>query len=674
MCQKEENVMESLVNLESVYEHLEESATSYKYPHNIGTLFMKLRNLFQEQKYLAKAKIAQWEIDFFNFHLEKGKVLPTWETTDEKGKLYSYPGFKNFNHNTYDYLIQRLNSTNNPLMKARYAHILWCSPRKHTKYAKAAVDSYLSLVKIYEEKDKEAPKGHFGLDCLRAMQNAYSITNQIGYNIDKIKSELKRLVKYFNFNSGSSFALRGNLIELMLKGKKKFSKEDFAGFQDICWQVATSLNKQNNIHGSIDMLNIGEKIDEKVGIKTHSWILKRAESYETLMNRRKKGDLAIPDFCLFALENYKKLGDKAKIAELEKKYSEFKSSVKLEEIGGEIDLTKTIQTYNKFAHKIVKRNSEEIIRFLMLNKNLLPTYKAVKKIISEQNKKFVFQQFAAVSVIDQRCHTAQHFSVEEKEYHSILQEYQLQLELNKIHLINAVFYEAILQNKLCTKAFLRFLKKYSWFGKNLYRPLPSGKKIGYNWLNLIAPALNEYFVQMHYYFFNPVNQPNFVLSIDSLTLKIEGLLRDMCELQGVPTSYTTKDSKGHIIRREKDIHALLYEEKIKQLFDEDDLLLFRFLLVEKAGYNLRHRVAHALMLFAEYRLDYMHLLILAFLRLGKYDLVEEKEKIIGNRRQNVFHRKDCRCVKKLHSKNKLEFPNREAANKNGYKPCRVCNP
>ena len=101
--------------------------------------------------------------------------------------------------------------------------------------------------------------------------------------------------------------MRGTLIELMLNGKKKFSKEDFAGFQDICWQVATSLNKQNNIHGSIDTLNIGEKIDEKVGTKTHGWIRKRAESYETLMNRRKKGDLAIPDFCLWALENYKNL-------------------------------------------------------------------------------------------------------------------------------------------------------------------------------------------------------------------------------------------------------------------------------------------------------------------------------------------------------------------------------
>jgi len=47
----------------------------------------------------------------------------------------------------------------------------------------------------------------------------------------------------------------------------------------------------------------------------------------------------------------------------------------------------------------------------------------------------------------------------------------------------------------------------------------------------------------------------------------------------------------------------------------------KFLLVEKAGYNLRHKVAHSLMLFQEYNINYMHLLILAILKLGKYDFV-----------------------------------------------------
>lgn len=625
--------MDDFDSLDSLHKHLEYNASSYKYPHNVGVLFQKLRDSFHKNGETNKANVAQWEVDFFNFRLEKGEALTMWEATDEKGKLVTYPNYQNFDEDKYKYLIERLENTNNPLLKARYAHILWCSPRKHAKYAKAAVDSYLELIDVYEHKDKDAPEEHFGLDVMRVMQNAYFLGYHVKYRIDEIKSELKRLVLDFNFGSQSSFALRANLMRLMLKARKRFLKEDFAGFQNICWKAALSLTKANNIHSAIDMLNLGEKIDEKVGTETHNWILKRAKSYESLMNQRKKGDLAIPEFCLCALEEYKKIGNKVKISELEKRYIELKSSVKLQEFGGEIDLTETIQKYNNFGDRLAQKSPEEIIQFLMLNNSLLPTYKDLKKQVEDKNKKYVFQRFAATSVIDSRGHQAEHFSTEEKQYHDILQQYSWSIELNKKFLVDAIFRAAIRQNKLSSENFLEFLSEHSWFGKTLCHKSPTGDKIEYNWLNLIAPALNEYFIQIHHHFINPINQPNFVLSIDSLTLKMEGLIRDLCEICGVSTFYQTKDSKGRNIVREKDIHALLYDNKIKQLFDEDDLLFFRFLLVEKAGYNLRHRVAHALMHFQEYGVVYIHLLIIALLKLGKYDFVEQKDKIVGNKKQ-----------------------------------------
>ncbi len=667
-------IMSDFDSLESLYEHLEHNADSYKYPHNIGTLFQKLRDSFHKNSETQKAKVAQWETDFFNFRLEKGKSLTMWEMTDEKGKLVTYPNYQDFDESKYKYLVERFENTCNPLLKARYAHILWCGPRKHAKYAKAAIDAYLELVNVYERKDRNAPAKHFGLDVLQVMQNAYFLGHQVKYRTDEIKSELKRLILNFNFKSSSSFALRANFIELMLDARKRLPNDDFAGFQDICWKVALILIKANNIHAAVDMLKLGERIDERLGANTHNWTLKRAKLYELLMSQRKKGDLAIPDFCLCALEEYKKAGSKAKVRELEKKYVELKSSLKLQAFSSEIDLTETIQKYNNFANQLVERSADEIIGFLMHNKNLLPKYKDLQKQVKEQNREYVFQSFAATSVIDSRGHQAEHFSVEENEYHSILQQYSWSIELNKKFLIDAIFHAAIRQNKLSTETFLDFLSKHSWFGKTLYYNSPAGEKIEYNWLNLIAPALNEYFIQMHHYFINPINHPNFVLSIDSLTLKMEGLIRDMCEICGVSTFYQTKNSKGGNIVREKDIHALLYEDKIKQLFNEDDLLFFRFLLVEKAGYNLRHRIAHALMHFQEYGVVYIYLLIIALLKLGKYDFVKQTNEIVGNKKRKVFHRSTCKYVKRLGVKNKVQFCSNNIAVSSGYKPCKTCKP
>jgi hypothetical protein len=618
--------MEGFTNIESLYNHLEKNATNYKYPHQIGKLFQNVRDLKHKEKKLDEAEKAQWEVDFFNFTLRDGKLHPMFSGTNDKGELSQYPTLEKFNNKVYEYLIERLDATANLLLKARYAHILWCSPRKHARYAKVAVDSYLALIKTYETKDKKEPQDHYGLDVLNVIENVLYISHQIKYRIDEVKSEMRRLVNRFNFKSSSSFALRTNLIKLMLKRKKGFHSKDFLGFEKICWIIANSLVKAGNIHGAIDMLELGEIVDQKMGKKTHNWRRRIAESWETLMKQGdQNGNLASLTFCQCALENYKKLKDKSKIKELEKKYCELKNSMQLTETKTEIDLTSHVKRCREIAKRIIQNESDEIIKILMLDKTLLPKYKDMEKRAERHSKQFVFQQLAPTEIIDQSGHTAQHFSEgDEKKYYGILQEYDWELRFNKIHLINEIFLTAIRESKLSSDILLRFLNTYSWFGKTIYKKV-ANNKIGYNWLSLIAPSIHEYFLQMQYHFANPNYLPYLVLSIDSLTLKFEGLIRDICQFSGTTTFYMTSDNKGRSITREKDIHHLLYEEPIQKLFDEDDLLFFRFLLVEKVGYNLRHKVAHSLMLFQDYTIPYMHLLILALLKLGKYDFVEKDD-------------------------------------------------
>lgn len=625
--------MENFTNLKSLCNHLEKNATDYKYSHHIGNLFQKMRDLKHKENKSDEAEKAQWEVDFFSFMIEKGKLKPMFTGTNDKGEVIEYPTLDRFDDRTYEYLIRRLNSISNFLLKARYSHILWCSPKKHAKYAKMAVDSYLELIKIYETKDMKEPQEDYGLDVLKAIENAYSIACQIKYKEDKIKSELRRLINRFNFKSSSSFALRTNLIELMLKDKRRFLKEDFLGFENICWQISESLAESGNIHGAIDMLELGEKVDQKLGKKRHDWRKRIAESYETLMKQAEKGNnLASQFFCQHALEIYKKLKDKDKINKLEKKYSELKNSMKLAEFKKEIDLTEHIKRCREIAQKVVQNDPDEIIKVLMLDKNLLPKYKDMEKIAEEYSKNFIAQHLFSTEILDQSGHPAQHFSDEdEKRYYGIIQQYDWELKLNKIYLINEIFFAVIRENKLSSDVLLRFLNRHSWFGKNISKKL-ANQTIKYNWLNLIAPSLHEYFLQMQYCFCNPNYSPNLVLSIDSLTLKIEGLIRDICQFSGLTTFYMTKDTKGRNIVREKDIHSLLYEEPMKELFDEDDLLFLKFLLVEKAGYNLRHKVAHSLMLFQEYHINYMHLLILALLRLGKYDFIKKEDTTSHNSR------------------------------------------
>ncbi len=208
------------------------------------------------------------------------------------------------------------------------------------------------------------------------------------------------------------------------------------------------------------------------------------------------------------------------------------------------------------------------------------------------------------------------------------------LEIYCLRFLNMVFIEGLKENKITYEALMDFFQKYSWFGKTIPKKR-FNKEVPHNWLSLLAPSLFEYFNQMDYCRVSG-NYPNLVLCIDSLILKIEGLLRDMFFFKGIATFTSKADKKhGKRITYEKELNALLNEKRISELFDPDDLLLFKFVLIEKAGYNLRHKIAHSLMLSAEYQVHYMHLLILILLKLGSYNLTitrktEAKEKDESN--------------------------------------------
>jgi len=634
--------MDSFANLKSLYEHIEKNGLDYKYPHQIGDEFKHLRDEFHKGKEKEKAKRAQLEIDAFYFRSEEGSVKPMMTWTGQNGEIVEVPSMKKYDEESFRYLISRLESTKNPLLKARYAQILWNCPKKHAKYAKAAVDSYLKLVEIYEKKDKENPNGNFGIEILEAIKNAFFIGLQSKYRINHIKSQITRLIKKFNPESSSSYAIKHSLVELTLRERRTFRKEDFEGIQKILWQLSASLMKGKNFHQSIQMCELGEKVDQKTEMNTYNWIKRIAELYEALLSQAEgKRNIATLFFCTKALENYKKIKNNKKIEELTKIFDEIKKETKFTEFSKEIDLSDHIKQCREIAEKVTSKEPEHIIKTLIFGKSLLPSFSEMEKCSEELMKTSVVKNLIPEVIIDQSGHPAQHFSDEkEKRYLGILQQFQLYLQVSKSHLIREIIIYAIEKKKLNTTNILKFLEKNSWYGKNLPKKI-GNEEITYNWLNLIAPSIHDYFTKIEFFLVSS-KMPNFVLSIDSLTLKIEGLLRDLCRFNGIPTIILRKDNKGREIVQERDLNSLLYEEKIKELFNEDDLLFLRFLFVEKAGYNLRHKVAHSLMAYREYNLDIMNLLFLSLLKIGKYDF--ERESMESS--QNTITKKKPNNLKK----------------------------
>lgn len=180
-------------------------------------------------------------------------------------------------------------------------------------------------------------------------------------------------------------------------------------------------------------------------------------------------------------------------------------------------------------------------------------------------------------------------------------------------LLHRVFVEGIKQGKISFASLIQFLSKNTWLGQELIDFDSGGDLIKYRWISLIAPSLNEYFMQTESALKSNNPYTNYVMPIDSLTLKFEGVLRDFARIIKVSTTVT---GKGNVLR-EKYIEEILEEKEIQKYFDENDLLFFNFLFVAKDGMNLRNNIAHSFYRFNNYNFQIMHLLICAFLRIGK---------------------------------------------------------
>jgi hypothetical protein len=608
-----------ILELETLYRHLEENTICYSY-REIANLFQKMRDKMHTEGKTNIEKKAQWEMDFFNFSIVKNVISPLWTLPDKEGKMVSHPRMDNFSEATYDYLVNRFESVNNPLLKARYAHILWFSPRKHGKYAIVGTDCYLEEAKLLEGRERQASENHLGLDIINAIENAFYLAKNIGDKgkIESVKSEILRLIFSFNSKSGMLFRLRTDLMNLMVEEKTIFSVEDLKGLSDLCLAFS---NELADTHQAITFLQLGEKVEQRTKTQNVNWLDLIAQSYEKMMNATIVNNKHVAiGFCQSAIENYKQSKNTTKVEELEKIYAKLKNELEFKEIEVKMDLTKYIEGCRTKASSIAQKYyGEQIVEILMLDKNLLPEYNAIldltKKLLAEHPLQTIFP----TTLYDEQGHVAQHFDTPgEIEFYHLLHQYRMSLENFNLPFIYLIIKEAFAQKKLTYPILMEFLKKRSWFGKTFTRNIQN-QSIPHNWLHLLAPSLFEYFRQMDYHY-TTGEYPNLVLCMDSLTLKIEGLLRDLLLYSGVTTFYSTQDKSHRTIYREKDINALLHEEKVKDLFNVDDLLLFRSVLVEKAGYNLRHKVAHSLILREEYRIDSMNLLLLILLRLARYDV------------------------------------------------------
>jgi len=538
-----------------------------------------------------------------HYTLNEGQLLLNSQVTDSRGNVIS-PNI--FTDGEIRYLKERLDQTSNKILKARYAHILW-NETKHNSYAEISIDSYIELIRVLKPSE------------LNELPNILSailfLSKKTKRRIAEAKSTAIFLLKEVPKTAKGS--ILSAIIDSGFFKKKELNELDVnpADWIELTNEGHYFLNQYTL--GVILRLYIksGKELSTIYGLlaENEDLILRQHTSDEDFLKLTITGQKAI------YLKKAKKHSESEKLL---KECERLKHTVKLNDFHYELTGKEAI-LFNEYLNKktdiILRLSPDSILAFFAMNEDILVDPEVNREYSKKAIKKSVLSLFSH-TIFDINSNF-KHLNEEEKLEKEIVKNYSVRHSINGYSLLLKVFYDGILSGKLNYYKVFNFFKRNSWYG------MPVDKRMAKNdsnnvftWLTLIAPGIHSLFSQFELSVFLNTNKVNnFVLAIDSLTLKFEGALRAFIQLSGGNT--TKVNNEGQL--QEQLLEELLDNSKTKEFFTKRDIALFKYTFTKK-GMNIRNNVAHSFMRFADYDLQKVFLVFLCILRLGKYTFKDEE--------------------------------------------------
>lgn len=528
----------------------------------------------------------------FSFFINDGVLKTNYNFTDFKGKEIAP---KHFSDSEFEYLKRRIDSTSNIHLKAKYSHLIW-QEIKHNKYAEKAINSYIEIYNSQNIEDFH--------EFSKIVSSLLYISTNSKYKDVEIKAEM------LSITSKLKDWQKHNFLNLYLKINCYKISELKNLIEDIPnWVNANYFFNKNSLLLGVDLFG-------KLKLKTDYLYELLAINEDLILDQHREDSdfiklTSVGDKCIY-LKNTTKNEEFQKCLEW---YNQLKKTVQLHKISYEAN-PQINDLLNKYTDQkteaIISLSTEQILTFFCLNEDILVDPVECKKqaiglFNNSLNKMFSLTTFD-INI------NFQNLDENQKLEKQISELYILEWNIKFYVLFYKVFRKGIIEGKLTYQKTYAFLEEYTWYNFKFDRELRKNEvETETNWITLIAPGIHSFFTQFELSMLLSTNKANnYILALDSLTLKFEGALRDFIRING---GSTAKISKG--ITQEQLLEDLIENIKIKELFTEKDISLFKFAFTKK-GKDIRNNIAHSFFSYSDYSLQNVALIFLCILRLGKY--------------------------------------------------------
>lgn len=533
-----------------------------------------------------------------------------------------------FDNAALDYLCNRLEETTNYFLRARYAHILWLSSRKHQRYATIAIDSYLTVAKralsnaVQNPTEKENQLC-WGQEAVANLLEAFFLATALRHKSETIAKEIYDVLLRYSSSTESYIYVVRALVELIVGNQKPFESINWEPVSRKCLEATDYLQSEKRFDISVDLLHLGKRADNIGKLKTIDWDNAIAVAWEKAIDVAGENMLGC-DFCRKAIEAYKLVGNVGKIEQLSTRFESLRKSIKFSAVEYKYDSTDFINRCKSIVDTLSRMSSAEVLKYLCFSPDTLPSSEGIRVLSKETYGNSLFGSFVSVHPFDERGNSNRVIDESNKEQYFFWETYRLAIKNISNPLIHMILDRLVQNDTITAESVTEEFTESSWIHHLFSFELPSNQKVDYRWVEVIRPIIETYFearkakdvelqfrLMMHF--------------IDSAVTKIEGILRDLASLNGISTTRYVIDRSGRGVEREKDIDTLLRETKLCAVIGEDLANFLRFTLVEQGGFKLRHRVAHTLLFPQEYQKGNADTLFLALLRLIPFVIVNVNE-------------------------------------------------
>lgn len=541
------------------------------------------------------------------FVLNNGDLTSDFYSVDDKGQEKGFPIFDVFSPEQIEYLKSRARKTKNLILLARYNHILFKISQNRI-FGIAAIKAYKSILNTGLNSEQI-----FLTDAI------IKLTERTKFDLDITKCEFITLIK-----SEEIKLVHKHHISNLILNSNIFKSHELEFFPELAldW-VTKSVDESYSLNKLILLNAIKVCINNK--INTDIYYEKLAENELIVLKQHPdNSDFVRTHILGEIIDYYKKAKNIKKCNKYLKEYTEAKSQIELKafDISPDERSQKILnEELNRSVKIILSWDLDKILYHYSIHSPLFPDINVITE-DSEKKIKNSFLQFASASVFDIN-NNVKILSDYENLKHDIHFSYQYSFGLGVLPEFIRVMQIGAINGCISYYSIYEYLSTKSWLGQNIpesrMRSTNSGKV--YNWLNLMAPALHSFLIQLETSFLinERLTYTNWILPIDSLTLKFEGALREFIKLIGGNASKLKRNELQEML-----LDDLLDCETAKKVFSIHDLTLFKMIFT-KNGDNIRHNVAHGFYHPQDYSMENCCKIFLCILRLSAYKLKSKQD-------------------------------------------------